>query len=109
MRSIAPPFATTGEPQNGSWIVDSIHGAQLDSESRELESVQRNSHCAATFARDELARVTGRLTGDFMARLTLYHGSPSRSSIVLWMLEELGEPYDVHVLSFVKGENRAPG
>src|SRR4029079_8342457 len=44
-----------------------------------------------------------------MARLTLYHGSPSRSSIVLWMLEELGEPYDVHVLSFAKGENRAPG
>jgi glutathione S-transferase len=43
-----------------------------------------------------------------MARLTLYHGSPSRSSIVLWMLEELGEPYDVQLLSFAKGENRAP-
>ena len=43
-----------------------------------------------------------------MAKLTLYHGSPSRSSIVLWMLEELGEPYDVHLLSFAKGENRAP-
>jgi glutathione S-transferase len=43
-----------------------------------------------------------------MARLTLYHGAPSRSSIVLWMLEELGEPYDVHLLSFAKGENRAP-
>ena len=42
-----------------------------------------------------------------MARLTLYHGSPSRSSIVLWMLEELGEPYDVHLLSLSKGENRA--
>src|SRR3954466_16342220 len=44
----------------------------------------------------------------FMAKLTLYHGSPSRSSIVLWMLEEVGEPYDVHLLSFAKGENRAP-
>ena len=43
-----------------------------------------------------------------MAKLTLYHGSPSRSSIVLWMLEELGEPYDVHLLSFAKGENGAP-
>jgi glutathione S-transferase len=43
-----------------------------------------------------------------MAKLTLYHGSPSRSSIVLWMLEEIGEPYDVHLLSFAKGENRAP-
>jgi glutathione S-transferase len=43
-----------------------------------------------------------------MPRLTLYHGSPSRSSIVLWMLEEVGEPYDIHLLSFEKGENRAP-
>jgi glutathione S-transferase len=43
-----------------------------------------------------------------MAKLTLYHGSPSRSSIVLWMLEEVGEPYDVHLLNFGKGENRAP-
>ena len=42
-----------------------------------------------------------------MAKLTLYHASPSRSSIVLWMLEELGQPYDVHLLSFAKGENRA--
>ena len=43
-----------------------------------------------------------------MPKLTLYHGSPSRSSIVLWMLEEVGEPYDIHLLSFEKGENRAP-
>jgi len=43
-----------------------------------------------------------------LPKLTLYHGSPSRSSIVLWMLEEVGEPYDVHLLSFEKGENRAP-
>jgi len=43
-----------------------------------------------------------------VADLTLYHASPSRSSIVLWMLEELGQPYDIHLLSLSKGENRAP-
>jgi glutathione S-transferase len=42
-----------------------------------------------------------------MADLTLYHAAPSRSSIALWMLEELGEPYDLHVLSLKKGDNRA--
>jgi len=41
-----------------------------------------------------------------MAQLTLYHAAPSRSSIVLWMLEELGEPYDIELVSFKKGENR---
>jgi glutathione S-transferase len=44
-----------------------------------------------------------------MATLTLYHAAPSRSSIVRWMLEELGEPYDLHVLSLAKGEQRASG
>jgi glutathione S-transferase len=43
-----------------------------------------------------------------MPQLTLYHAAPSRSSIVHWMLEELGEPYERHVLSFAKGEHRAP-
>lgn len=43
-----------------------------------------------------------------MADLTLYHIAPSRSSIVLWMLEELGEPYDLHLLSMKRGDNRAP-
>ncbi len=43
-----------------------------------------------------------------MANLTLYHCAPSRSSIALWMLEEIGEPYDVHLLSLKKGENREP-
>ena len=43
-----------------------------------------------------------------MAALTLYHASPSRSSVTLWMLEELGEPYDIHLLSLSKGENREP-
>jgi len=43
-----------------------------------------------------------------MANLTLYHATPSRSSIVRWMLEELGEPYDIHLLSLAKGEQSAP-
>src|SRR2546422_10610331 len=43
-----------------------------------------------------------------MAKLTLYHAAPSRSSIVRWMLEEIGDPYDVHLLSLSKGDNRAP-
>ncbi len=43
-----------------------------------------------------------------MPKLTLYHAAPSRSSIVHWMLEELGEPYDVHLVSFKKGENLQP-
>ena len=43
-----------------------------------------------------------------MAALTLYHASPSRSSVVLWMLEEIGEPYDIHLLSLQKEENRKP-
>ena len=37
-----------------------------------------------------------------MATLTLYHASPSRSSIVRWMLEETGEPYDLHLISSPK-------
>ena len=43
-----------------------------------------------------------------MAKLTLYHAAPSRSSITRWMLEEVGEPYDIHFLSLSKGDNRAP-
>jgi glutathione S-transferase len=43
-----------------------------------------------------------------MPKLTLYHAAPSRSSIALWMLEEVGEPYDIHLVSFKKGENRKP-
>ena len=43
-----------------------------------------------------------------MPKLTLYHAAPSRSSIVRWMLEELGEPFDIQLLSLKKGENRAP-
>jgi len=43
-----------------------------------------------------------------MATLTLYHAAPSRSSIVRWMLEELGEPYDIHLLTLSKGEHLEP-
>jgi glutathione S-transferase len=38
-----------------------------------------------------------------MPSLTLYHASPSRSSVVLWMLEEWGQPYDVKLISLSKG------
>ncbi len=43
-----------------------------------------------------------------MPELMLYHATPSRSSVVLWMLEELGEPYDIHLLNLAKEENRKP-
>jgi glutathione S-transferase len=43
-----------------------------------------------------------------MSDLTLYHASPSRSSIVLWMLEEIGEPYDIHLLRLSNGDNLKP-
>ena len=44
-----------------------------------------------------------------MADLTLYHASPSRSSIILWMLEELGQPYEVKLLKLSEGDNLKPG
>ena len=43
-----------------------------------------------------------------MALLTLYHASPSRSSIVRWMLEEIGEPYDIHLLRLAEGDQSKP-
>src|SRR5262252_8806108 len=43
-----------------------------------------------------------------MAKLVLYHAAPSRSSIVHWMMEEVGEPYEVELLSLKRGDNRAP-
>src|SRR4051794_36238290 len=43
-----------------------------------------------------------------MAKLALYHASPSRSSITLWMMEELGQPYDIHLLRLSEGDNQKP-
>ena len=43
-----------------------------------------------------------------MTDLTLYHASPSRSSVVLWMLEELGEPYEIKLLRLSNGDNLKP-
>jgi len=43
-----------------------------------------------------------------MAKLTLYHASPSRSSIARWMLEETGEPYDIHLLRLTEGDQFKP-
>jgi glutathione S-transferase len=42
-----------------------------------------------------------------MPQLTLYHAAPSRSSVAHWMLEEVGEPYDIHFMSLKKGDQRA--
>ena len=42
------------------------------------------------------------------ATLRLHHAAPSRSSTVLWMLEELGEPYELNVLDLKAGEQRNP-
>jgi len=43
------------------------------------------------------------------ADLILYHMVPSRSAIVLWMLEEVGQPYHLRLLDREAGENRRPG
>ncbi|HEX5509962.1 MAG TPA: glutathione S-transferase N-terminal domain-containing protein [Pseudolabrys sp.] len=43
-----------------------------------------------------------------MPKLTLYHASPSRSSVVLWMLEEIGEPYEIKLLNLTGGEQLKP-
>ena len=43
-----------------------------------------------------------------MADLTLYHAAPSRSSIVLWMLEEVGQPYDIKLIKLSEGDQLKP-
>jgi glutathione S-transferase len=43
-----------------------------------------------------------------MSDLVLYHASPSRSSVVLWMLEELGEPYDVKLIKLADNDQHKP-
>jgi glutathione S-transferase len=41
-------------------------------------------------------------------RITLYHAPNTRSSGALTLLEELGAPYDLHVLNMKAGEQRQP-
>ncbi len=43
-----------------------------------------------------------------MADLTLYHASPSRSSVTLWMMEEVGQPYEIKLLKLSEGEQLKP-
>lgn len=40
--------------------------------------------------------------------LKLYHAPQTRSAIVRWMLEEVGEPYDIEVLDLSTGDQRKP-
>ncbi len=42
------------------------------------------------------------------SELVLYHMIPSRSAIVHWMLEEVGQPFRLHVLNKDVNENRQP-
>jgi glutathione S-transferase len=41
--------------------------------------------------------------------ITLFHAPNSRSTGTLILLEELGAPYDLHVLNLQTGDNRQPG
>lgn len=41
-------------------------------------------------------------------RLKLYHATPSRSSVAMWMLEEVGEPYETVLLDLKAGDQRKP-
>ena len=43
-----------------------------------------------------------------MKPIEFYHASPSRGSIVHWMLEELGEEYNTHLFNLKKGEHKNP-
>jgi glutathione S-transferase len=42
------------------------------------------------------------------SKITLYHAPNTRSSAALLLLEELGVPYDLHVLNMKAGEQRRP-
>jgi glutathione S-transferase len=45
---------------------------------------------------------------DLEPKITLYHAVPSRSSTVHWMLEELGEPYQIENLDLKAGDQLKP-
>jgi glutathione S-transferase len=40
--------------------------------------------------------------------LVFFHNPRSRALIVHWMLEEIGQPYELRLVRFDKGENRTP-
>ncbi|MBK7579246.1 MAG: glutathione S-transferase family protein [Myxococcales bacterium] len=40
--------------------------------------------------------------------IVLYHHPFSRAATVVWMLEEIGEPYDLSYVDIMKGEQKAP-
>src|SRR5215475_6676716 len=71
-----------------------------------VTKLERACHSVAIFVVPGFAACSREYRA--MTELTLYHAAPSRSSITRWMLEEVGEPYDIHLLSLAKGENRAP-
>ena len=39
--------------------------------------------------------------------VTLYHASPSRSSTILWLLEEIGQPYNVELVDIRESKHRS--
>jgi glutathione S-transferase len=41
-----------------------------------------------------------------MTNLTLYHAINTRGAIARWMLEELGQPYEVKILKLAEGDSR---
>ena len=40
------------------------------------------------------------------SKVTLFHAPHSRSSTALWMMEEIGQPYDLQIIDFKAVENR---
>ncbi len=43
-----------------------------------------------------------------MTDLTLYHAIPSRGFIIRWMLEEMGEPFDIQLLDLEAQDHKKP-
>jgi len=102
----------------GLVITDDVRHAGLDCSNRQYSDPNRIASAAALPANEAGTFIipAGKIayaccetaicptTGVFMADLTLYHAAPSRSSIALWMLEEVGEPYDVKLLKLSEGD-----
>lgn len=43
-----------------------------------------------------------------MSKVTFYHNPMSRAQMVHWMLEEIGQPYEIKLVRFDKGEHKSP-